>query len=400
MVYDDIIIGSGLTALATAYGLPEQRKVLVLSGGQTDQIGHYDQHSRVPRQNIGLGGLGNFWHGVIPMHSSTHLSLAPLEHTSELLHIFYPHETIEQRINKPWLFVPHKPIRPKAHWDKLSQSRAEQLEISHTSAQRVRQTSGTWTVDTCSGELQAQRLWIAAGALGTAALLERSHELSDAVLPNASDHAILYLGQTDRKMHPQALPPEIKHSASGYWMKSNSDFGDSGLITAKPARFDYKILDQGIEQRSAFGLPTSGVIKKLMTASSPGFIAEALFNKFGLFPNSDILSLYAQIRLKDAYCRETGRTEISANVNTIRQQIQTFRDTLKLEAFTPSQRPELYIRGIHLHRTLDSNILNSLGINTQQSNCSVIDASAVDNIGAEHHSFRLMTKAYHRAKTS
>jgi hypothetical protein len=129
-------------------------------------------------------------------------------------------------------------------------------------------------------------------------------------------------------------------------------------------------------------------------------IAEAAFNKLGLFPDSQMLSVYAQIRVGDAYTRLSGMKGVQADDKRISSSIQEFRNTLHSDKLTLSHRADLYIRGIHLHRTLNTDILMALGINTESSNCYVVDASAVDDIGPEHHSFRLMARAFHLAYTS
>lgn len=401
MVYDDIIIGSGLTALATAYGLPKNRRVLVLTGGKQDKISYYDENSKIPCQNLGLGGLGNFWHGVIPMHQFNNISQLSDAHFIELFRIFYPNESIENIINSPWLFVPYKPIRPKSHWNKISEGRSGYLTLVHSLAERIYKRNGTWTVQTDDGHyLESKRLWIAAGALGTPALLEQSPEYSAATLPTVSDHLILYVGQVNRKMYPLITSPEVKHTASGYLMKACSDFGGEGLMTIKPARFAYKTLDQGIEQRSAFGLPASGVVKKVISSGSLGFIAESIFNKFGLFPNSQVLSVYAQIRVEDGYRRLPNGMGVRADEERIATRIENFRSTFSQNELRLSRRPDLYIRGIHMHQTLNIEKLFNLEINTESSHCFVVDASAVGDIGSEHHSFRLMARAFHLARIS
>jgi hypothetical protein len=401
MVYDDIIIGSGLTALATAYGLPPNRRVLVLTGGKQDRISYYDINSKIPCQNFGFGGLGSYWHGVIPMHYTEKLSSIPDCRITEIFQLFYPNESLTNLINSPWLFIPYKPIRPKPHWHKLSESRSDFLKLANTSARKIHQENNLWAVQIDNNQyMKSTRLWIAAGALGTPALLEESEDYSSSVLSTVSDHLILYVGQINRKIHPHIPTPQIKHTSNGYWMKASSDFGNSGLMITKPAYFAYKTLDQGIEQRSAFGLPTSGIMKKVISAGSLGFITESIFNKFGLLPNSSVLSLYAQIRVKDGYRRLPQMQGVQADEKCITTSIKNFRNKLKQEELLLSRRPDLYIHGIHMHRTLNSDILSSLGIDTETSSCAIVDASAIDDIGSEHHSFRLMVRAFHRASIS
>ena len=72
--YDDIVIGSGLSAIGTVLGLPATRRVLVLCGPAESATQYYDSTRRSPCSYLGYGGLGNFWHGVIPMGSRMNIS--------------------------------------------------------------------------------------------------------------------------------------------------------------------------------------------------------------------------------------------------------------------------------------------------------------------------------------
>jgi len=372
----------------------------VLTGGKEDTINHYDTSSKIPCQNLGFGGLGSYWHGVIPMHSSDTLPAVSEALIADLFRIFYPREELGNLTNSSWLFVPYRPIRPKPHWIKLEDSLSGNLRLAHTVAQKIYIDNGKWVVVADGQYLRTHRLWLAAGALGSPAILEQSEEYSSATLTGVSDHLILYAGQVNRKVHSHIASPQVKHTASGYWMRSSADFGDLGLITTKPARFAYKTLDQGIEQRSAFGLPTSGIIKKVISAGSLGFIAESVFNKFGLFPNSEILSVYAQIRVESGFRRLPGGRGVQADEARILSCIQNFRENLNQLELTLSRRSDLYIRGIHMHGTIDARILRSFEINTDASNCVIVDSSVIDDIGPEHHSFRLMVRAFERARNS
>lgn len=56
--FDDIVIGSGLTALGTVLGLPAGRRILVLAGEASGRFSHYDARGAVPCAFDGMGGLG------------------------------------------------------------------------------------------------------------------------------------------------------------------------------------------------------------------------------------------------------------------------------------------------------------------------------------------------------
>lgn len=395
MVYDDIVIGSGLTSLATVLGLPSERRVCVIAGQAEPQVRWYDEQSRIPCTNLGQGGLGAYWHGVIPTGQPAALGNTGTDDFSRLFSYFYP-DRIEERLARPWLFVPYRPIRPAPHWQRLRRQR-KHLELVYTEATTVSRKDGVWTVRTGAEPLCARRIWVAAGALGTPALLERSPDFAGVSRPHLSDHFILYLGQIDRRNHPEVPAPLVERGRSGVWMQSRAEDADIGLVTTKPARFSYRQLDHGIEQRSAFGLPASGLVRKLYTAGSLGLIAESMFNKLGLFPDAPTLSVYAQVRIQDSYRFSPAGLTLTPEMAVIQDGIRQYREQLDWPALIKSRRPDLFIRGIHLHRSLRADVLQQV---SADSGLIVADPSIADDIGPEHHSFKAMVYAYSLARAS
>ena len=63
-----------------------------------------------------------------------------------------------------------------------------------------------------------------------------------------------------------------------------------------------------------------------------------------------------------------------------------------------SQRPDLYSPGIHLHHTLDAAAMAAEGLDDAAGSVQVLDASALTDIGAEHHSFKTLVSAYARVQ--
>lgn len=397
MVYDDLIIGSGLTALAVAYGLNVRNRVCVLAGSHQPELQWYDESNRIPCANSGIGGLGTFWHGVIPMGQPSAFFNTNKELFEELFRHFYP-EPIKSRLGRPWLFVPYHPIRPAQHWKKLC-IRRKNLAMLYAKTDLIEREKGVWVARVGDQRYRARRIWLAAGTLGTPALLENSLGLAGSARTHISDHVIIYLGQLDRQKNQHVLSPQIERKASGVWMLGAYDPTGSGLITTKPARFSYATLDHGIEQRSAFGLPTSGLIAKLCSAGSLGLISESLFNKFGLFPNASRLSAYAQIRIRDAYQIRQDQPSLIPNIINIRKGISDFRASLQWPELEHSKNPELFIRGIHLHHSLNMTSVTQSGV-LDDGSFTITDPSAITDIGPEHHSFKAMVKAYSLAKTT
>lgn len=398
MVFDDIIVGSGLAALATAWGLPEDHRVLVLTGGTGNSLSYYEDKSNIPCANLGMGGLGNFWHGVIPLPENV-VPDDPNDRFCEVLRIFYPSERELPRESGPWLFVPYRPIRPRIAWQRLSASRKGRIQFAPVQAVSIARNADPWTVVTSEGHVDGRRLWLAAGALGTPALLDRSPVFEGVTKATASDHAILYLGQINRVQHPHILAPRVRRGAAGVWMQAHESSGSAGLVTTKPARFSYRTLDRGIQHRTAYGLPTTGVLRKVLRAGSLGLVAESIFNKFGLFPDSDILNVYCQVRIPGAYMRNPNSFVLAAANDTIVKRIAETRELLRLPELRPSQHPDLFVRGIHLHDTVKVDQLAALG-GTMARRFAIVDASAIEDIGHGHHSFTMMTRAFSQARSA
>ncbi|MEQ9638095.1 MAG: hypothetical protein RLW68_18710 [Devosia marina] len=399
MAYDDIIIGSGLSGLATALGLAPERRVLVLTEAEPSHVRYYDAHSNVPSAVRGPGGLGNFWHGVISFAAKASFTQGHESSFAELFSCFYPTVSAGGRQGSDWLFVPRRPIRPAAWWPRLVSDRQGRLELRALTASRFTMSDSRVTVYAGDDRISASRLWICAGALDTPALLARSLEGSSfGFRGTAADHVIAYLGQLDSRQHRTIQQPQVERVAGGYWLKALPQTTAKCLVTTKPAHFSYRRLDHGIEQRAAFGLPVSGALGKIMRSGSLGLLSEAAFNKLGIFATSPVLSVYGQVRVPAAHALDLMSGALALDETAVRLQVDAARAALTVPELTPSQRPDLFIRGIHLHDTLDAAGLTSAGVNTADSTVRVQDASTLGSIGGEHHSFHMMVAAFTAAR--
>ncbi len=394
MTYDDIVIGSGLAALGTVLGLAENRRVLVIGGPDPGRFLHYDSSGSVPCAYLGDGGLGTAWHGVIPMALDD--VLAP--HAGELaqfLSCFYPAAAAAARIGSPELLVPWRPIRPPAMLDELAKQRPGCLTRVPELVTRFAEHSAGFAVESSAGRHLGRRLWIAAGALHTPGLLDRSlgMRLSRGMV---SDHVLCYVGQVDG-----AAAPSIRYSRDGMFIPSHFDAARTALYTLRPARFAFRRLDFGIEQRAAFGLPTGGAIAKIFRSMSAGLVAEALYNRFGLFAAAARHSIYAQVEVPDAhYVRGDAEVTLEQRAELIHARTDAARAGSPFPDTIPSRRRELHLPGIHLHHSVDSAALATAGLNVPGSRARVVDASVMKRIGPAHHSFRMMLAAWRCARES
>ena len=392
MDFDDVVIGSGMAALGAVLGLAPGRRVLVLTGPVQGQYAYYDSRNTVPCAYLGEGGLGNDWHGVIPTGLQENFGTTSEADFSSLFARFYPHSDIRPRLGQAWIFVPWRAIRPKMELTRLAQQRAGRLVLRPELAQAFRVNDSGVQVSSASGQVRTRRVWVAAGALHTPGLLERSlnQRLSRGLV---SDHVLCYIGQVAGRQAPQII-----RTRDGMFISAEYGPNNCGLYTRRPARFKFKQLDHGIEQRAVFGLPTGNAIKKVMRRMSPGLLAEAFYNRFGLFPQAPLYSVYAQVHTKDAYVLGDGRTPLKAQTQAIRVATDHARQAQPFDQLLHSQRPEIFIPGIHLHHSLDLPALTEAGVNTVDSSVQVIDASVLSEIGPDHHTFQMLLAARMKAQ--
>ena len=144
MLFDEIVVGSGLSALGAVLGLPANRRVLVIGGPTRGQFVHYN-HSNgnrsYPCAYLGHGGLGTYWRGVISTGGQQNFAGASAGYFETFIRRFYPNTDISDRLGKPWLFVPWRPVRPKAEWRRLKAERSDRLAFLYECVSRF--TLGT-----------------------------------------------------------------------------------------------------------------------------------------------------------------------------------------------------------------------------------------------------------------
>lgn len=393
MVFDDIIVGSGLSALGTVMGLDRERRTLVLAGAATGAFAYYDARRVVPCAYDGLGGLGNNWHGVIPLSLRANFGSATQASFMEYFAAFYPGTPLGSSLPASRLFVPWRPIRPARELARLASQSAGRLTLRTQAAGKFHWQDDGITVGTVDGvQYRCLRLWIAAGVLHTPGLLERS--LGQSCSRNlVSDHVLSYAGQLQEQP-----APVVTRTRDGLLFPAHYPANGQSLYTLRPARFSFRKLDFGIEQRAVFGMPTGNAVARIMRRMSPGLLAEALYNRAGLFPSAGIYSLYAQTPVPDAYVLGSGALPLQARTEIISRATTSAREQAPFAGLHHSRRNEFYIPGIHLHHSVHLPALQSLGINEPHSPVQVVDASAVADIGPDHHSFKLMLLARDRAR--
>ena len=394
MDFDDIVIGSGLAALGAVLGTDAHSRVLVIGNPALGSFDYYDERQTVPCAYSGAGGLGNDWHGVIPTGWRNNFGGAQAEGYMRLLQYFYPHADLESRLRAAWLFVPWRAIRPRTEFARLQKARGDRLSLSYETAHRIAVQGQGATVSTNGTTYRATRVWVAAGALGTPALLEASFGRSFA-RGLVSDHAFCYIGQV-----AGVAPPALEHTREGIMFPARYSVAGDALYTLRPARFAFRRLDHGIEQRAVFGLPTGNAVAKIARRASPGLLTEAFFNRFGLFAAAPLYSAYAQVVARDGYALGTASRPLQARPAALRTATDSARAGQPFEDLVASRLPDAYIPGIHLHHSIARADLIAAGLDTKESPVKVVDASTLDDIGPDHHSFKMMLAAHDRVRNA
>lgn len=384
-IYDDVVIGSGLAALGVCLGLPVNRSVLVLGGHANGELFRYSGARSSPFFYSGLGGLGNYWHGVIPVGDDVVASVGS-QTFKECFEYFYPRGKISYYAGKDSLFVPYRPIRPYQEILRLSRDCRRRINCLPAWVDRI--VPGSRCGDVISGDsvYKARRIWVAGGVIGSSGLLARSYG-REVLRSSISDHVILYLGLIDG-----AILGELGRTLSGNYHPVYRGSAANVIYMLRPASFDFRTLDRGIAHRSAFSLPVGGAVGKIVRSFSPGLVAEAVYNRFGFSLPSRVVSVYAQVCVKDAVQFDLDRPDVLINrEEDILRASAEARDLHPFDGLSPSLCRNLFMSGIHLHNALDSRVLAEKGL--RGSGVFVVDASAFEDIGGEHHSFRVLASA-------
>lgn len=394
MPFDDIIIGSGLSALGAVLGLRGTgRRILVLAGTEGG-IRHYPG-ANVPAARAGRGGLGSYWHGVIPLSLQHRPNGFNDDAWLALFDHFYPSANVRARFGQTQYFVPRRPIRPADHFAALAS--AAEIELVDADALRIEWGGdGSWRVVSTNQRFSARHLWICAGALGTPGLLVRSGFINGGSR-TVSDHIIGYAGQIFADDLSERMMATVRREREGVCFPFRFGGAHQHFFTLRPARFDFAKVDAGITKRAVFGLPASRVVSGLAGNISPGLVAEAFFNKFGLFPRAAKYSVYFQTVATDAYLLDENGMLSRNPGHHMGDIVAAANASVPFTNIVRTRQPELYIPGIHLHGSLTRLERQCFGPEGEIGNIHLVDAAALHDVGPEHHSFAMMAAAFRRA---
>lgn len=393
MVFDDVVVGSGLTGLATVMGLVGRgRRVRVVADYSNGILQHYGT-SQTPSAYRGQGGLGRYWHGVIPLSATSDV---PVEKLAALIELFYSSSAVRAHLGGQQLLVPWKPIRPFTHLKRL-QENDPNLEIDPRRASALHDEAKGMAVSVEGERVLARRVWLAAGATATPGLLATYLGTSADIPRRISDHVIAYGGQVSADEQAAENLRTLRRCRDGLLLPTQYDENRTTLYMLRPAKFEFSELDYGFEQRAVFGLPTSKATAKIAGHLSAGLVAEALFNRTGLGKNARRYNVYFQVAVPTVYDLEANGELGPPDLSLVAKVIAKAREAHPFEQMQMTTKPELFLPGIHLHGSLLSTEQETLKAHPA---LRVVDASNLDNPGPDHHSFRLMALSYDAALRS
>lgn len=394
MHVDDLIIGSGLAGLGVMLGLAQSRRSVGVIVDDRAVIRHYPE-TQTPAQYLGHGGLGEYWHGVIPLNPRYRPRHFDEAAWTQLLQRFYPSARLGRRRG---LFVPKAPIRAANQFDMLLAERPTARIDGHA----IRITPGaTSTVVTLEDgrAIETGRCWLAAGTIGTTNLLMASGLI--ARVPRAvSDHVIGYVGHVQRSPDTTQYFEDFARVSGGTVMPSRFDETRNYLFTLRPARFDFATRDAGIAKRAVFGQPARRAVSGVVRSLSPGLVSEALFNKFGLFRLSQRYSVYFQSVIEGALTVDIDG-QLARPMNfAVEPTVEGGIRKCPFSNLDQTHLTDLFIPGIHLHGTISAEEEQQFGGDSPNATIQLVDAATLRTIGPEHHSFAMMARAFAMAEST
>jgi hypothetical protein len=391
-LYEEIVIGSGLTATGYVMGAIEKgKKILVISDLQSSSKSNinYYPHIKTPLYTDEHGGLGNYWHGVIPLDIYTESELATFE---SFLNKFYPRVNLSGKIESRH-FVPYCPIRPKSIFNKYIKNSS--IEVKFERVIKIDFDGSKWIIMTEKSILCAFKLTISAGAIGTARILYRSPIFKFSRFGFFSDHVIFFAGQVKSSNYDQ----QMLRSRSGIFPKifSINKFNADIKFILRPAAFDFKLLGGNLKARNVFANSGIKLYTKLFENRSLGLINEAVYNKFGISLNTDISNIYMQVPIINSYSLDRESGSIKCIESTIKKSLEIHTKFLKenLQDFVAQSHQNSWFPGIHLFRSIDYFELET--VKSFASSLKIVDSTVIQDIGYQHHTFKLMFDAYKTA---
>ena len=256
---------------------------------------HLEQDSTLER--IGYGGNSDFWHGVISLLSNRHYSKKELLRAERVFNKSYavPGSDALTLLNSGYSYIPWRPHRPEV----------DEEQCLDSEVLRIVKTDTGFCLVTLERLLFCQVCEVAAGALNSIRLLQRSQLVNDTI--RLDEHMVGYFGQVTLS---QAQLPDVIFRGRGHFKKFLRipiDEARVMYVNLRPALADFRDIKQASKARAVFGTKTSNVIARIIKGFSLGLVLEAIYNKFGLTLKSNLFNIVGHVEMKEFVEIDNGR---------------------------------------------------------------------------------------------
>lgn len=374
MLYDHIVIGSGITALGILRALESKniapRDVRIICDDRNTRANY--PGSKQLLQEFALGGNGKYWHGVVPLFD---VPGSESEFFDFMESIFKVSLSTNESIFVPRRVQPLVTNQSFNIWlDSCVKGHAKSIDYD----------GENFSISLGDKVLRSRRLYIAAGTYGANTLLRNSF-FRKFCLSDCSDHICGTLGLITRNGLHELLERNFRSdfNNAGYTIPvKNTEYG---LLTFRPAYFEMRGLNSAHLLGPTYSHRKTEMLKKLLSKRSFGKIAEAAALKTGLFYRSQFYSVHFQRNCRSALNFDENNS-ISISETVINDVIELFANnqldlSMKFE-------PNHYF-GTHLHGSISNNI-NDIA----PDRLIVFGPATSNGIGNLHHTFFEYYKAF------
>lgn len=322
---------------------------------------------------LGLGGLGNFWHGVINTNSipRNDFSYKNILTVFELVMGFSPKP---EDLNKE--IIPLTTLRPKKLLDKLSNNTKilpKSISLKESSSQvKVNFSNGTFEyfdkVFVCSGSINNNDVLVNSG------LAKTNNRVSDQV--------IFYENKVLRVS--DKISDKLKTKKRLGYIAREYDLIDHIKVTYRPV---YGRNKSHIKNKSIYSNSPLRVVLSLMNPVNFVHIFESLYLRYGIqFPTKRCRRFF-QVDIKDCYYWDDG------NLKVDHFKIQKLLKKLHKSNITINESD--IVSGIHYYNTL-IDVSSIVGQYNSNENKKIyhISSSSLSEVGPEHFTFRLIYNSF------
>ena len=378
--YDLLIVGSGPIALSVLSKIPHNLSVAVVSHGLGLGFDK-DSYGDLSFAKMFGGGLSG-WHGVISPNLYLEHFPKKIENFYEFFHRFYPETvTFTNSLTDNSIYVPRKKIACN-HLKKIFEEKGVNLYVDEINRLEVNDSFATAISNT--EKFRAKKIILAAGAIGTAKLLQQSDlgVVNNYIGNHLNGYADLNISITqDQVKTIFGDKGHIKKTVNG------SILNNKYMVYPRPSAFDFRHKKNLSKFKTIYSRKESDVIKNIVKSLSPGLILEAIYNRYGYWFLTNLANNYFQIESNSIY-------SLDKNFNVVVDEgnLNAYLKNLKINNIFKHADLSTIVSGIHFYNTVkpDDSIGGATDYNSWNNRLIVSDSSTMTSIGGSHHTFSLM----------